>query len=46
MDELKCKEIILNSVKEAASVQSNEYCAKIYICKFFVMALSIISDFI
>ena len=45
MDELKCKEIILNSIIKAASIQSTGDAAKIYICKLLVMAVNNIPNF-
>lgn len=40
MDELKCKEFILNSIIEAASVQSTWDAAKAYISKLLVTAVN------
>lgn len=45
MDELKCKEIILNSIIKAASVQSTWDAAKIYISKLLVTAVNSIPNF-
>lgn len=44
MDELKCKETILNSIIKAASVQSTWDAAKIYISKFLVTAVNSIPN--